>query len=72
MGNAVLVDEQPMDTEVFTSVAPEPDLGCLVEVAAAKRRFGDRRLLATAYRIIGAIASAAEWFFGLIALVLGL
>ena len=72
MGNSLLVDEQPMDTEVVTSVTPEPDLGCVGEVAAAERRFGVHALLATACRVIKALASAAEWLFGLIALVMGL
>jgi hypothetical protein len=71
MGNALLVDEQQMDTEVFTSLTPEPDIDIRREVSPGTRRFG-LWLLTAAYRLVRVIASAAEWLFGLVALVLGL
>ena len=72
MGNVLLVDDVRLDTDASTSLAPEPDVASPRDRSAPRRRFGVHRLLPTAYRLLRAIASAAEWLFGLVSLVLGL
>jgi hypothetical protein len=72
MGNALLVDDDRLDTDASTSLAPEPDVASSADPRADKRRFAVHRLLPTAYRLLRAIASAGEWLFGLVSLVLGL
>src|SRR5260370_38276620 len=70
MGNAVLVDEDRLDTDASPSLAPEPDVASPGDRSAPRRGFVVHRLLPKAYRLLRAIASAPEWLFGFVSLAL--